>query len=367
MVVEYTGGGIYIGERYVYTSHNNTIFRNTVTSNGYGITLVSSYSNTVIGNNITYNDLDGILMADSPRNTLRNNSITNNGLNFAVASFWGSVPLEHFIQDIDASNTVDGKPIYYYVNQHNQQVPEDAGYVAAVNSTNITIRNLTLTQNYFGGLFAYTNNSNIEGITITNNDFGFVLVCSWRNTISESNIYGNGIGGIYFQYSFNNTVRGNNIYDNKMYGIVLEESNSSSIYHNNFLGRVVHVFSYESKNIWDNSYPSGGNYWSDYAGVDLFSGPYQNMTGSDGIGDTPKPINENNVDHYPLMNRTPTPPGDINRDGKVDMKDVAIAAMAFGSYAGHPRWNPIADQNEDGKIDMRDIALVAKNFGKTYP
>jgi Ca2+-binding EF-hand superfamily protein len=61
------------------------------------------------------------------------------------------------------------------------------------------------------------------------------------------------------------------------------------------------------------------------------------------------------------------PPGDINRDGKVDMKDVAIAAKAFGSCAGDPRWNPVADQNEDGKIDLKDIALVAKNFGKTYP
>jgi hypothetical protein len=66
------------------------------------------------------------------------------------------------------------------------------------------------------------------------------------------------------------------------------------------------------------------------------------------------------------MNRTPTPPGDINRDGKVDMKDVAIAAMAFGSYAGHPRWNSIADENEDGKIDMRDIAVICRNFGEIY-
>jgi len=49
----------------------------------------------------------------------------------------------------------------------------------------------------------------------------------------------------------------------------------------------------------------GGNYWSDYTGVDLYSGPYQNETGSDGIGDTPYPIlgdtNENDYDNYPLI------------------------------------------------------------------
>ncbi len=59
-------------------------------------------------------------------------------------------------------------------------------------------------------------------------------------------------------------------------------------------------------------------------------------------------------------------PGDINIDGKVDMRDLATAASAFGSYPGHLRWNYVADENEDDKIDMRDIALIASNFGKTY-
>jgi hypothetical protein len=49
-------------------------------------------------------------------------------------------------------------------------------------------------------------------------------------------------------------------------------------------------------NFWDNDYPSGGNYWSDYSGVDFNSGPYQNLTANDGIGDTPYTI-----DRYPLM------------------------------------------------------------------
>jgi outer membrane protein assembly factor BamB len=59
-------------------------------------------------------------------------------------------------------------------------------------------------------------------------------------------------------------------------------------------------------------------------------------------------------------------PGDLNMDGKVDMKDVAIATRAFGSHPGHERWNPIADENEDGKIDLFDIALICRNYGKEY-
>jgi len=59
-------------------------------------------------------------------------------------------------------------------------------------------------------------------------------------------------------------------------------------------------------------------------------------------------------------------PGNININGRVDIRDIAYAAQAFGSYPEHPRWNPIADENEDNKIDIRDLVLIAKNFGKAY-
>jgi hypothetical protein len=49
-------------------------------------------------------------------------------------------------------------------------------------------------------------------------------------------------------------------------------------------------------------YPSGGNYWSDYAGTALHRGPYQNEPNSDGIADTPYVIDTANADNYPLMN-----------------------------------------------------------------
>jgi hypothetical protein len=46
---------------------------------------------------------------------------------------------------------------------------------------------------------------------------------------------------------------------------------------------------------WDNGYPSGGNYWSDYTGTDNYSGPSQNIPGSDGIGDVNYTIDANNA------------------------------------------------------------------------
>jgi hypothetical protein len=61
--------------------------------------------------------------------------------------------------------------------------------------------------------------------------------------------------------------------------------------------------------------------------------------------------------------------GDFSGDGKIDMKDVAVVARAFGSHPGSPNWNPAADLTgpvplvPDGVVDMRDVALVSKAFG----
>jgi hypothetical protein len=59
--------------------------------------------------------------------------------------------------------------------------------------------------------------------------------------------------------------------------------------------------------------------------------------------------------------------GDVNGDGKVDITDLAMASAAFGSYPGHPRWDPRADVSKDNRIDILDIARVSANFGKTSP
>jgi len=82
---------------------------------------------------------------------------------------------------------------------------------------------------------------------------------------------------------------------------VFVRGSGNRICHNNFHSNTHQVDSAASTNVWDDGYPSGGNYWSDYAGIDLHNGVYQNETDSDWIGDSSFAIDQNNTDRYPLM------------------------------------------------------------------
>jgi len=82
------------------------------------------------------------------------------------------------------------------------------------------------------------------------------------------------------------------------------------IFHNYFIDNTeqVNIPTSGYANVWDGGYPSGGNCWSDYSGVDLYSGPDQDQLGSDGIGDTSYIIDDYNIDHYPLISPFPQTP-----------------------------------------------------------
>ena len=107
--------------------------------------------------------------------------------------------------------------------------------------------------------------------------------------------------GIYLEDSSNNSISGNKI-TNRDNGIYLSNSSNNKFCHNNFANptQVVSTIPY-LVNVWDNGYPSGGNYWSDYVDKDEFSGPNQDQLGSDGIGDKSYVIDANNTDSFPLV------------------------------------------------------------------
>lgn len=446
------------------STRNALIIDNAITDTVNGVYLVDCENTTLVGNNLTDNHYGIYLGLFSSRSTLRNNSMSKNKLNFGFFAEYRPSLFDFKTNDIDASNIIDGKPIYYWVNQHDRKVPLDAGYVALINSTNILIENLTLSHNVQSIFLLATNNTLIRNCEITNSSYGIVTKTyfdyvdyitkkyyySSNVKIAECTIRFNGAGitfgsfnstvscntvsdnllGIHIYDGGYNIIKGNTVTNNTFYvklhffklhflfrylryeyperplwydqyaisagiitdgndnimvgntfaynevgafGGIITRRGGNTFYHNNFINNThyqaipLRVGSF-SLDKYDNGYPCGGNYWSNYNSTDLYAGPYQNMTGSDGIGDGhhviltyPSGIVD---DPYPL--KSPYTPliGDVNNDRIVDMNDLGIAGQAFGSAPTDQRWNLFADVDNNNLIDLNDIGLIAKNFGK---
>jgi len=191
--------------------------------------------------------------------------------------------------------------------------------VVSVTADNVKICGFKVCGADTGIFVSSANNITISDCIITGNWVGLALADSRGNLIVRNWIDKNLGAGISLWSSRSNTIIENTISNTterrSSIGIAAFQSNNSVIYHNNFINNIWDLGRYQASfNDWDDGYPSGGNYWSNYAGVDFYGGLYQNETGSDGIGDTPyvvPSIDTSNRDRYPLMNPwTPdtTPP-----------------------------------------------------------
>jgi parallel beta-helix repeat protein len=225
-------------------------------------------------------------------------------------------------------------------------------------NNSITGNSITDTNGYGVRLDSSSDNSVTQN-TLTNNYEGIELTGSTNNKISENTITNN-IDGIWLSSSIENSINGNTLTNNIYAGIALGyDSGNNTFHHNNLINNTRQLVDWapDLADFWDNG--CEGNYWSNYNGSDL---------DKDGVGDTGLPWE--GVDNYPLMN-VYWNPCDINHDMKVDMRDIGVSAKAFGTFPGDAKWNPHADITgqegiPDGKVDMRDISLIAKYFGERY-
>jgi parallel beta-helix repeat protein len=196
---------------YLEDSSNNTLTANNCSNNYYGIYLRSSCDDVLTANNCSDNS-EGIRLAFSSNSTLQGNAMSGNMRNFYVrGNRYAS--LSHYAHNIDTSNTVNERPIYYWVDQQDREIPNDAGFVGVVNSTNITVRDLVLTENWHGVIFAYTDDSKIENVTLSDNRYGIYLLQSSNNTLCDNNASEN-YYGIFIEYSSSNTLHGNTMSEN---------------------------------------------------------------------------------------------------------------------------------------------------------
>jgi parallel beta-helix repeat protein len=135
-------------------------------------------------------------------NVFRNNQLANNKVNFQDITYEKS--------DVDSSNTINGKPIYYIVNKQNLTVPTDAGMVHLEGCSNIVVRNLDLKNAYYAILLFNSSNCKLYGNTLTDNEIGISLRNSTNNSIIGNNLLNNSDDAIE-QYDSENTTITNNL------------------------------------------------------------------------------------------------------------------------------------------------------------
>jgi parallel beta-helix repeat protein len=272
---EFGGVGIYL----YYNANSNTIRNSVCNLNTKGILVQWSNSNTIIDNKCDSNadyefescfSDENIIkrnIFNKAENTQGTNNITiflnsisdctfeNNELTRGALLLKGTT-IEHYnTHIIDISNTVDNKPIYYYKNSDNKDIPENIGQIILANCTGFQIENRDFINKYYPLTLGFSNFNHIinnifdrtfwgyysffsDHNVIFNNSFtdcnvGSYLYGSSFNIISENEYLSDYRDGIYLDHCTNITLSNNTIYLNTLSGLRIVGSENNNIEFNN--------------------------------------------------------------------------------------------------------------------------------------
>lgn len=342
---------------------NNSVSRNEL----LGINLGYSGNAEVTGNYISDTGV-AVSVGSSSNVTVSDNTMVGSGIwisGFRL-EWWNT-------HTIDTLNTVNGKPVHYWKDTVGGIIPPGAGEVILANCSDAVVANQNLSGGSMAVELGFSSNNTIASNTASDSRAGILLFESVDNSIENNSFLSNELWGIWLEdsdanaisdnsvsnaqwgitlfFSFNSIISRNDVRRNDCgicldsadgtivhnntvlrngygilvdstsvivsgntvstsdYGIYVSSPDTSTIYHNNIIGNTNQAYDFMS-NQWDNGYPSGGNFWSDYTGIDNCSGPSQDICPDpDGIGDTPYVIDADSQDRYPLMSpSTVVPP-----------------------------------------------------------
>lgn len=359
---------------WVRESDGNIITQNTLSNNIRNIDVYISNNDTITSNAISFSSSAGIRLYSSINTTLQDNVLTQDGILISgdLMEHWithtidtsntvNGKPVYYLKGLVGETVTMDAGQIILVnctdVSIENRDLKDGSMGIGIGFSTQMTVsNNIISSQNRYGIRLKGSHNSTIANNRVMDGGTGISLSTSHGNTVHNNTVFSSEREGIYLGDSnsnfvafnsvsscddgislwgsknnevFNNevsenekrgielwdsvntTITYNNVRNNSEYGIRLYSSRESLIYHNNLIDNEVQAYDGTPVvNEWDKGYSRGGNYWSDYDGVDVKSGPFQSEIGSDGIGDESYTIDPYaQMDRYPLMSPV-LPPND---------------------------------------------------------
>ncbi len=207
-------------------------------------------------------------------------TITSNNILNALSGIFSSVQSSAFIaQNNITGNYKDGIRLY-------------GGFNNTISENNIV-------GNTASAIAIEGYSDNITGNNLSRNTMGIGLAATY-SVIFRNNITQNSNSGIYLTGS-NNIISANYVANNK-YGVYSVPSfglsTNNTIVHNDFVSNQQNAYSTLASNIqiWDEGYPAGGNYWSNYSKAC----PNATEIANSGIMNLPYSICANNTDSDPL-------------------------------------------------------------------
>lgn len=247
-----------------------------------GILLDGVQNVKVTGSNASFNNYYGIFVSWGTDNVVSGNLVTFNS-QFGIR--------------------VDGENSYATIANNTVEYNQRDG-IFLYDAYAVLVENNTLSNNLNSGISPQAGSNNViirRNVIASNTWHGIFVGESEYISISENAVTLNVQDGIQLHMSSYCMLEANCIEENGWNGIFLSFSSDNKIWHNNLVDNVgveaeVDAPDQSLRNVWDDDYPSGGNYWSDYFGVDA---------DNDGIGDTPYAIDEYNQDRYPLWSMVP--------------------------------------------------------------
>jgi parallel beta-helix repeat protein len=265
--------GIILGD-----SKGVRIFGNNIIDNERAGVSVSGENNQVYQNNIMDNDVGVVTNADTTArifkpscHVISENIIARNNVGISVSSsnttVLGNEVVDNYREGISVSNcfnvTVSGNIISN--NGGSNQTNENRGGLSLSYWGPHYVYGNNITNNQGNGISfgEYCSNSVVWNNNITNNDIGII----------EYNVRDSGEGNKLFQ---------NNIIDNQQQVAINQTLDVAE-------GTGTDIIALDNGKV--------GNYWSDY----LTRYPNATKVDSSGIGNMPYVIDDNNIDHYPLM------------------------------------------------------------------